>query len=99
VTIPNTIAGRLSDLYRGLAPSTVLALPAGTYTVRFHDDDGETALVNGQGEVWDPNSVYPFAGEWTRDGEPVLYDDLRPGDVATLVTAIYRTQSDADQFG
>jgi hypothetical protein len=88
---------RLRALYAISPASTVVALPAGTYVIHAHDEDGETELEDARtGDVWDPNSIYPSAGDWSHDGERVSYEDLKVGDVAELLATVYLTIDDAE---
>jgi hypothetical protein len=87
-------------MYQGEGPSAVVALPAGTYKIETHCDDGEADLRrHDTGQLWDTTVHYPYAGEWTRDGEPVLYEELSDGDVATLVRDVFMTADHASLPG
>lgn len=89
---------RRVDLYSRYGKSAIVALPVGSYEIEMHDSDGETALRHKSGDLYDPNSAYPHAGEWTKAGVPILYEDLVDGDVAWLHQPIYYDRDDAETY-
>ena len=94
--ILDEINRRQRALYERYGKSNIVALPAGVYTIEMLDSDGETALIDANGGAWEPNSVYPNAGEWTKADKPILYEHLAEGDVATLVQPILYDREDAE---
>jgi hypothetical protein len=94
---PHEIAALERAEYYARSPETKhVALPAGVYICNALDEDGETELVDQQGGLWDPNANYGRIGMWVRDGKPVAYGDLKPGDTAVLLATVYLSAVDAE---
>jgi hypothetical protein len=88
-----------SEHYARSPETRHVALPAGVYVCHVIDEDGETELVDQQGGLWDPNANYGRIGMWVRDGEPVAYGSLKPGETAVLLEPVYLSAADAEGLG